>query len=336
MRLGGRGRVIVVTGGAGFIGSNIVAGFEAEERGRILVSDRLETPEKRRNLSKRRHTRRVDPDVLFDELGANEGDISALIHMGAISSTTETDETLLVETNVRLSQRLWEWCVRHEKPFLYASSAATYGDGSAGFDDDGSKDALTRLKPLNLYGRSKHAFDLWVAEQVEGGFACPPQWIGFKFFNVYGPNEYHKGDMRSLVAKSFAHVSAGKPVTLFRSHRSDVPDGGQSRDFIYVDDCVRVVTWLLDHSAVSGLFNLGTGRARSFHSLIRAVHAALDREVQIEWVDTPEGIRSRYQYFTEARMDRLVEAGYRTPFQSVEEGVRQYVREFLSTDDIHR
>jgi ADP-L-glycero-D-manno-heptose 6-epimerase len=328
--------VIVVTGGAGFIGSNIVAGLEADGVAPILVSDLIDTPDKERNLSGRTTVRRVDPADLFEILSEGAQDIRAVIHMGAISSTTETDEQLLRETNVHLSQRLWQWCVQQEVSFIYASSASTYGDGAAGFDDDGSCEALARLKPLNPYGRSKHAFDLWVAQQVETDAPTPPQWVGLKFFNVYGPNEYHKGDMRSLVAKNFARVAAGDAVRLFRSHRADVADGGQSRDFIYVDDCVRVVLWLLAHRDVSGLFNLGSGQARSFYDLIEALHAALDREVRIEWVDTPPELRERYQYFTEARMDRLRQAGYDRSFQSIEDGVGDYVKNFLATDHPHR
>jgi ADP-L-glycero-D-manno-heptose 6-epimerase len=256
--------------------------------------------------------------------------------MGAISSTLETDADLIVQTNVHLSADLWRWCAEMEVPFIYASSAASYGDGSAGFDDDGSIEGLSRLRPLNPYGWSKHVFDRRVARWVAEGAPTPPQWVGLKLFNVYGPNEYHKGPMQSIVSKSFPAALAGDPVTLFRSHDANYADGGQMRDFVYVQDCVSVMLWLLDHPEVSGLFNLGTGKARSFLDLIGAMFAALNKEPQIEWIDTPEDIRDRYQYFTEAEMGRLRTAGYHTEFMSVEDGVGAYVRLFLATDDPYR
>jgi ADP-L-glycero-D-manno-heptose 6-epimerase len=256
--------------------------------------------------------------------------------MGAISATTERDADLIARTNLRLSLDLWDYCTHHGVRFVYASSAATYGDGSAGFDDDGSPEALAKLRPLNAYGWSKHAFDRRVLRLVASGAKTPPQWAGLKFFNVYGPNEGHKGRMASVVTHVLPQVMAGEPAVLFRSHRPDYPDGGQMRDFVHVDDCVAVMLWLADRPDVSGLFNLGTGRARSFADLVTAVFHAARREPKIAFVDTPAEIRDRYQYFTEARLDRLRGAGYSGQFIPLEEGVRRYVQDFLLTDDPYR
>jgi len=249
--------------------------------------------------------------------------------MGAISATTETDVDLIVETNLRLSQMLWDWCTARGVRFVYASSAATYGDGSRGFDDDGSCEALAKLRPLNAYGWSKHAFDRRAARLVARGSATPPQWAGLKFFNVYGPNEGHKGSMMSVVAKTHARLARGERAVLFRSHHPEYTDGGQSRDFVWVGDCVAMMLWLLDAPEVNGLFNCGSGRARSFLDLANAVFAALGREPEIDFVDTPVEIRDKYQYFTEATMERAKAAGFEHPATSLEDGVREYVQRYL-------
>lgn len=328
--------MIIVTGGAGFIGSNLVAALEARDGSEIVVCDRLGRDEKWRNIAKRELADIVAPEALFDFLKAQAYRVSAILHMGAISATTETDADLLVRENIRFTLDLWDWCAAHGVPLIYASSAATYGDGSAGFDDDGSPEALAALRPLNAYGWSKQVVDRRIARIVADGGRTPPQWAGLKFFNVYGPNEYHKGGMRSVIEQLHAPIAAGEPATLFRSHNPDYPDGGQMRDFVWVGDCVRVVLWLLDNPEVSGLFNLGTGQARSFADLARAVFAALGREPAIRFIDTPEAIREKYQYFTEARMDRLRAAGYDAPFTSLEDGVAEYVGSYLSADDPYR
>jgi ADP-L-glycero-D-manno-heptose 6-epimerase len=216
---------------------------------------------------------------------------------------------------------------------LYASSAATYGDGAAGFEDDGSPRALARLRPLNGYGWSKHLFDRWVARQLAQGQPAPPRWVGLKFFNVYGPNEYHKGPMRSVALQLFQQLSAGEPATLFRSHNPDYPDGGQLRDFVAVADCVALVLWLLENPQVSGLFNCGSGRAESFLAVARAVSTALGRPDNLRFIDTPEAIRAKYQYFTEAKLERLRAAGYERPFAGVAEGVAAYVKDYLVRED---
>ena len=327
--------MILVSGGAGFIGSNLVA--ELSDAGLdVAVSDRFRKGDKWRNLASTALAEAVDPSQLVRLLEERGDEIDYVFHMGAISSTTERDVDLIVATNVRLSQRLWGWCASHGVPFVYASSAATYGDGSHGFGDDGRDGSLAELQPLNAYGWSKHVFDRWVARRVERGEPAPSQWAGLKFFNVYGPNEYHKGDMQSIVAKSYGAASAGEPVTLFRSHHPDYEDGGQLRDFIYVRDCVRVMLWLRDHPEVSGLFNVGTGRAQSFRELIEALFAAIGREPGFNWVDTPGEIRDRYQYYTQADMTRLRAAGYEEPFAGASEGVRDYVTRYLASDNPYR
>lgn len=327
--------MILVTGGAGFIGSNIAAAL-AEQGVPVAICDRLRTGLKWRNLSKLELRDIVAPEQLESWLAQQGAGIDAIVHMGAISATTESDADLIVETNFRLSQMLWRWCARHGKRFIYASSAATYGGAEAGFEDDASIAALGQLRPLNAYGWSKLLFDRWAVREVSLGNGQPPQWVGLKFFNVYGPNEYHKGGMQSVVAQKFAAAAAGEPITLFRSHREGIPDGGQQRDFVYVADCVQVVLWLLAHPKVSGIFNLGTGKARSFAQLATALYAAVGQPPRLTYVDTPSAIRPNYQYFTEARMDRLRGLGYTRPFMSLEDGIRDYVQRFLSQPDRYR
>jgi ADP-L-glycero-D-manno-heptose 6-epimerase len=327
--------MILVTGGAGFIGSNIAATL-AEQGAPIAVCDRFRRSDKWRNLAKVPLHDVVAPEALASWLDGHTAELEAIVHMGAISSTTEPDVDLIMEVNFRLSMQLWRWCARHGKRFLYASSAATYGAGERGFDDDASLEALAKLRPLNAYGWSKHLFDRWVAGELANGAPRPPQWAGLKFFNVYGPNEYHKGGMQSVVAQKYPLAVAGESLTLFKSHRPDVPDGGQKRDFVYVGDCVNVISWLLGHPAVNGLFNLGTGQARSFEDLARALFAALRQPADIDYIPMPEIIRPNYQYFTEASMERLRKAGYTRPFTSLVDGVREYVERYLSQPDRYR
>ncbi|MEX2642737.1 MAG: ADP-glyceromanno-heptose 6-epimerase [Acetobacterales bacterium] len=328
--------MILVTGGAGFIGSNLVAALTRRGSGRIVVCDRL-CDAKRPNLRAAPQAEVIAPEDLQDFLAGADlsraGRLAAIFHMGAISSTTESDMDALFEANVALSRMLWRVAAERSIPLIYASSAATYGDGGLGFDDDGSIDGIARLRPLNPYGWSKQVFDLWVAWALAGRNAAPPQWAGLRFFNVYGPNEYHKKGQQSVVPQVARQAMAGQPARLFRSHRTDVPDGGQKRDFIWVGDCVDVMLWLYDNPGVSGLFNVGTGKARSFADLAAAVFAALGEPPRIDYVDTPAAIRARYQYFTEARMQRLRTAGYDRPFTTLEDGVREYVARHLATND---
>jgi ADP-L-glycero-D-manno-heptose 6-epimerase len=326
--------MILVTGGAGFIGSNLVAGLEERGLGPLAVCDRADADE--RNTAKRRLAATIAPEALFPFLEDHRREMRAVFHMGATSSTMETDAALFARNNYRLSLDLWHWCAAAGVPLIYASSAATYGDGKLGFDDDGSVQALAALKPLNLYGRSKHLFDRRVAHLLAKGAPRPPQWAGLKFFNVFGPNEYHKGNQMSVVATAYPAAAAGEPVRLFKSHRPDYSHGGQLRDFVWVGDCVSVMLWLLENDSANGLFNVGTGKARSFDDLAKALFRALDRDPAIDYIDMPEAIRERYQYFTEARMERLRAAGYDKPFTSLEDGVELYVRDYLNRADPYR
>jgi ADP-L-glycero-D-manno-heptose 6-epimerase len=328
--------MIVVTGGAGFIGSNVVASLDERGRGDIVVCDRLGDDERWRNLAKHEIADMVAPEALIGYLDDHAGEVEAIIHMGANSSTTETDADAMMASNFGASLALWHWCAANGKRLIYASSAATYGDGAEGFDDDGSIEALARLRPLNLYGFSKHLFDRRVARLVAEGAPAPTQWVGLKFFNVYGPNEFHKGAMMSLVTKNHARAAKGEAVTLFRSHHPDYADGGQRRDFVYVKDCVDAMLWLLDNPRISGLFNMGTGRAQTFLELVTALFEACGTKPDIHYVDTPPEIREKYQYFTEAGMGRLRQAGYDAPFRTIEEGVADYVASHLSQADPYR
>jgi ADP-L-glycero-D-manno-heptose 6-epimerase len=326
--------MILVTGGAGFIGSNIVASLNEAGHSDVVVNDILGTDGKWRNLAKRQLADAVAPADLFRWLEGRK--LDAVIHMGAISSTTATDGDLVLDTNFRLSLKLLDWCTDNRTPFVYASSAATYGDGDAGFEDDGSPEALKKLRPMNLYGWSKHLFDQALVDRQVKRAKLPPQWAGLKFFNVFGPNEYHKGTMASVLCRVFDEAKAGKPVRLFKSHKDGIADGDQRRDFIYVDDVVATTRWLLDTPGVSGLFNVGTGTARSFRDMIEAMFAALGRAPNIEYVDMPEQIRGSYQYFTQSDVGRLRKAGYNAGFTPLEDAVKDYVTRYLDRPDRYR
>ena len=316
--------LIVVTGGAGFIGSNIVLDLSAAGA-RVVVCDLFRSGQKWRNIAAASLYDVLRPEALFGWLERRRDDVGAVIHMGAISSTTESDVDKFVASNIRLTLDLWQWCAQTSTRLIYASSAATYGDGSAGFSDDQSPTALAALRPLNPYGWSKHVVDRRVVDDAVRGRPTPPQWVGLKFFNVYGPNEGHKGAMQSLVSKLEPIVRAGGMVTLFKSHDPRYRDGEQLRDFVYVKDCVAVVNWLLHNPEVNGLFNVGTGAARSFLDLVGAVCAAVGRKANIRFVDIPDELRAQYQYFTRADIGKLRTAGFTAPFYSLEHGVRDFL-----------
>ena len=327
--------MFLVTGGAGFIGSNVVASLNEAGAGDIVVNDLLgQGDAKWRNLAKRRVADLVPPAELMAWLDGRK--LEAVIHMGAISDTTATDGDLVMENNFRLSLRLLDWCTATRTPFIYASSAATYGDGSEGFDDDWSPESLHKLKPMNLYGWSKHQFDQVVADRHVKKEKLPPHWAGLKFFNVYGPNEYHKGHMQSVLAKVFDGAKAGSPVKLFKSYRDGIADGEQRRDFIYVDDAIAVLRWLLQAPSVSGIFNVGTGKAESFRDMIGAMFKALGRPANIDYIEMPDAIRPQYQYFTQARIENLRRAGYNAGFTPLETAVGQYVTGYLDREDKYR
>ena len=327
--------VILVTGGAGFIGSNIVADLAADHE--VAVCDRLGPADdgKWRNLAKHPIADFIAPEAIWAWLARRGEAVEAIVHMGAISSTTHPDADEVMHVNFGLSRDLWDWCAAHQRRLIYASSAATYGDGAAGFDDADDLDSLTRLRPLNVYGWSKALFDIHARREADRGHA-PAQWAGLKFFNVYGPNEGHKGPMKSVACQIWPKVAAGEPVRLFKSHREGFADGGQMRDFVHVGDAAAVVRWLLASPGVNGVFNLGSGQARSFADLAQAVFAAAGRPARIEYFDMPEALRDRYQYFTQARLDRLRTAGYAAAFTPLEQGIEDYVRGYLSQPDPYR
>jgi ADP-L-glycero-D-manno-heptose 6-epimerase len=324
--------MLVITGGGGFIGSVFAARLNEAGRDDLVIVDRFGSGEKWRNIARRGFCDILAPEELSGWLDQRAGEVEAVFHLGATSATTVRDADAVIANNITYSIALWRWCARTGTRLLYASSAATYGDGSAGFSDDGNIAALKRLRPLNLYAWSKHAFDLWAAREALAGRA-PPFWAGLKFFNVFGPNEYHKGEMASLVAKNYRAIAAGEPIRLFKSHRPDYADGEQRRDFVYVKDCAEAMLWLWERGRDSGLYNIGTGRARSFRELMEAVGRACGEAPKIDYVAMPPAMLPNYQYLTEARIEKLRAAGYAPPFTPLEDAVADYVAEHLAKRD---
>ncbi len=324
--------MFIVTGGAGFIGSNIVAHL-CELGKDVAIIDELGDEAKWKNIAKHVLEDVIHPDQTFQALKRHAGRVEAVIHMGAISATTERDADLIARTNFTLSRDLWDWCCENDVPFVYASSAATYGDGEEGFNDDDDAASMAKLRPLNAYGWSKWLFDCWARNQVDKGRASPPRWAGLKFFNVYGPNEMHKGSMRSVAIQVFEQVSETGQMRLFASDHPDYEDGGQLRDFVWIEDCARTAIWCATEMDRNGIYNVGSGKARSFKDLAIAVFEAMGREPNLDYFDMPEKLKGQYQYFTEARMSRLIAAGCPVNATPLEEGVRRYVQDFLATDD---
>jgi ADP-L-glycero-D-manno-heptose 6-epimerase len=320
---------IVVTGAAGFIGSCLTGFLNQHGFENLVLVDEFARQDKFPNLEGKRYTAKVDRDGFFDWLYKEKPSIDFIFHIGARTDTTEFDYSIHQSLNVEYSQKIWNYCTVHNVPLVYASSAATYGAGELGYDDD---HALShRLKPLNPYGVSKNEFDKWVLHQGDH----PPFWAGLKFFNVYGPNEYHKGRMASVIWHSFRQIGKDGQVKLFKSHRPDFKDGQQLRDFVYVKDVLKVCYWLMENQPASGIYNLGTGKARTFEDLVKATFAGLDLEANIVYIDMPVDIRDKYQYFTEARMDKLRRAGYDEAFYSLEDGIDDYVRNYLRTKEYY-
>lgn len=318
-------QLAVVTGGAGFIGSNLVE--EMGRRGQLaVVIDDFAVPEKWNNVRHPNIHELVNWTEAFDWMDRHSDRVSSIFHLGAVSSTTASDLSLLLKKNIHFSNTMWDWCAAHGKPLVYASSAATYGDGSLGFSDATALDALEKLVPLNPYGWSKHIVDLRILRSVAAGAKQPPAWYGVKFFNVYGPREHHKGDMRSVALKLYEKVKAGGQIELFRSNRPDFADGMQLRDFIHVGDSIDVMLWLMMNRPPSGIYNIGTGRAEAFLEIAKAIIAETGSPGEVRFIDMPEAIRDRYQYFTQADMRKLQSVGYDAPFRTVGEGVADYVR----------
>jgi len=317
---------IVITGAAGFIGSCLAGKLNNKGFTDLILVDDFNRPEKENNYRSKAFLEKVHRDHFFEWLKKDTGDIELIFHLGARTDTSETDRSLLDTLNLNYSKSVWNWCARHQVPLIYASSAATYGMGEHGYSDDHGM--VAQLKPMNPYGESKNEFDKWVLANKQE----PPFWAGMKFFNVYGPNEYHKERMASVVYHAYHQIKNTGAMKLFRSHRPSYRDGEQKRDFIYVKDVVDVLFFLMKRGTASGLYNLGTGRARTFIDLATAVFRAMDIPESIEFIDTPEDIRDKYQYFTEAKMDKLRSAGLDHSFYSLEEGVEEYVVEFLRND----
>lgn len=315
---------IIVTGAAGFIGSALVGYLNELGYRRIIIVDEFSRLDKTPNLEGKHYEAKVERDAFFEWLRAERPVVDFFFHIGARTDTTEFDYSVHQRLNVEYSQKVWNYCTASGVPLVYASSAATYGAGEFGYDDD--HESPFRLQPLNPYGVSKNEFDKWAIRNP----VQPPFWAGLKFFNVYGPNEYHKARMASVIFHAVGQIREKGEVALFRSHRPDFEDGQQLRDFVYVKDLLKVCVWLMDHRPASGLYNLGTGKARSFLDLARATFAGLDLEPHIRFIDMPVDIRDKYQYFTEANMAKLRNAGYTDAFYSLEDGVGDYVRNYLS------
>ena len=315
--------MIVITGAAGFIGSCLVQKLNNEGREDLILVDDFSNPNKDPNLAGKKYLQRIDRDQFHDWLNQQAINIDFIYHIGARTDTTEFDVAIFNRLNLNYTKAIWKICTQHEIPLVYASSAATYGAGELGYDDN--HDVIPKLKPLNPYGDSKNDFDKWALQQTE----TPPMWIGLKFFNVYGPNEYHKARMASVIFHSFNQIQKTGKVKLFRSHRPEYKDGWQLRDFVYVKDVVEVCWFFHQQQNHSGIFNLGSGKARSFYDLAANTFKAMNREVQIEFINIPEDIREKYQYFTEANMKKLVGIGYSKPFSTLELGVNDYVNHYL-------
>ncbi len=316
--------MIVLTGSAGFIASAMLQRLNDEGIHDVVIVDDFTKSKKEPNYLNKQFAEKLHRDDLFSWWDQQPGKVDLVIHLGARTDTTETDKDVFDILNLSYSKQIWERCVQGNIPLIYASSAATYGGGEFGYDDN--HDIVEKLKPLNAYGRSKNDFDKWVLKQEKQ----PPFWAGLKFFNVYGPNEYHKGRMASVIFHAFHQIKETGKVRLFRSHHPDFKDGEQLRDFVYVKDLCEVILFLMHEKPASGLYNLGTGKARTFIDLAKATFAALDKEAVIEFVDTPEDIRDKYQYFTQANMEKLRNAGYGKTFTSLEDGVDDYVRNYLA------
>jgi len=317
--------MIIVTGAAGFIGSGLISRLNQEGFNNIIAVDDFSKVEKAQNLIGKTIKERVERNVFFDWLDKNNRDVEFIFHIGARTDTTEFDTEIFDELNLNYSKEIWNRCVAYQIPLVYASSAATYGLGELGYDDNES--LIPQLKPLNPYGDSKNDFDIWALQQEKKPFF----WAGLKFFNVYGPNEYHKARMASVIFHAFNQIKATDKMKLFRSHNPDFKDGEQMRDFIYVKDLIEVCLFFMHHRKNSGIYNLGSGKARTFKDLVTNTFLAMGKTPDISYIDTPVDIRDKYQYFTQANMSKLHAIGYTKPFYTLEEGVTEYVKDYLSS-----
>ena len=316
-------KTIAITGAAGFIASVVAATMNQNGRDDLILVDDFSKKEKKGNFENLKCQGLIDRNRFIQWLEEHHDTVDFVIHLGARTDTTEFDESVFQQLNIDYTLSLWTLCTKHQIPLIYASSAATYGMGESGYDD--RHDIVERLKPLNPYGHSKNEIDRFILRQEKQ----PPFWAGLKFFNVYGPNEYHKGNMASVILHAFKQINETGTVRLFRSHRPDYEDGQQKRDFVYVKDIAKVIVWMMEHRPKNGLYNIGTGQARSFFDLANNTFEAMGKPTRIEYIDTPLKIRDKYQYFTEANMDKLKAAGYTEPFTTLEEGIHDYVKGYL-------
>lgn len=321
--------MIIITGGCGFIGSNLVKALEELDFEEICVVDRFSVI-KQKNLSKRKKIKKIIPEELEKFLIKNRKKISLFIHLGAKSSTTESNSRIVLDNNINLSMFIWNWCSENNKRLIYASSAATYGDGKNGFKDLQTKNYLSNLEPLNLYGWSKHITDKVFLNQKD---KRPVQWVGLKFFNVFGPHEYHKGNMQSVIYKIYKKIMNNEKVELFKSHKREYEDGEQVRDFIYIKDVVHIIIWFIENKKINGIFNVGSGKSRSFNALANAVFKFSNKEKKVSYVNTPTFLREKYQYYTQADMKKIYKAGYQNKFFSLEEGIEDYITKILMQKD---
>lgn len=329
--------MIIVTGAAGFIGSNLIAELEHRGTKPLVACDILGSDDKWHNLAKRDLYDFIGSDQLFPFLEQNKNRIEVIFHLGAISSTDATDGDLVMNNNYRLSLDLFHWCGRNRVRFIYASSAATYGDGLNGFEDSEKSEYLSKLRPMNLYGWSKHLFDRSLLQHVASKEdLTPPQWAGLKFFNVYGPNEHHKGSQSSVIPHFLKQILSNGEARLFKSHKEGIADGYQSRDFVNVHDCVDIMLWLMNNPEVSGLFNVGSGQPHTFLDMAHGIFKAIDRDPKIEFIPLPERLIKHYQYYTKAEMTKLRDAGYTAPMTSLDEGIADYVHNYLFKEDPYR
>lgn len=330
--------MIIVTGGAGFIGSNLIAGLEAKGYHDITIVDSFGTDDKWKNISKREIRDIVDPEDFLTYIKKRSDSIEIIFHLGSVSDNSEKDADKIIENNYRLSRKLWRFCANYDARFFYASSATTYGDGTNGFSDEETNPNLSKLRPMTPNAWSKHLFDRRCArlahdKAMKAIERRPKQWVGLKFFDVYGPNEYHKGLQQSLIAKIYDDIRAGETAKLFKSYHPSYDDGAQKRDFVYVKDCVNVMLWMMENPSISGIFNCGTGKARSYKELALNIFNAAEKEPQIEYVNMPEDHRKTYQYYTQADISKLKAVGYPHSFTSIEDGVKDYIQNYLAHED---